>query len=93
MLAVEGHQLHHMYARCLRDLCNERGLETKGPGTDAPENNKPEIIEGQLAWLKAHIDAGEVHLFGFRPHYRSWSHGTFNLIFRSILLGDKQHRN
>jgi len=26
-----------------------------------------------------------VHLFGFRPHYRSWSHGNFGLLLRAIL--------
>lgn len=48
----------------------------------------PEVIAGCGAWVRTGVGRGEVDLFGFRPHYRSWSHGNFNLLFRAILLGD-----
>jgi hypothetical protein len=50
---------------------------------------EPEVIEDKAAWIRAKHGAGELHLFGFRPQYRSWSMATFPLLFRSILLGDK----
>lgn len=48
---------------------------------------KPEVIEGKSAWLKASYGAGEIHLFGFRPHYRAWSQATFPLLFRAVFFG------
>jgi hypothetical protein len=48
---------------------------------------KPETIAGQAAWMRAKVGAGRVHLFAFRPHYRGWSQGTYNLLFRAILDG------
>jgi hypothetical protein len=48
--------------------------------------NKPEVIEGRDAWLRAAYGEGRVHLFGFQPHYRAWSQTTFPLLFRAILL-------
>ncbi|MCZ6836620.1 MAG: M14 family metallopeptidase [Planctomycetota bacterium] len=47
---------------------------------------KPEVIEGKGAWMRAAVGEGAVHLFGFRPQYRGWAHGTFPLIFRAALL-------
>ena len=47
---------------------------------------EPQTIEGQAAWVTASVGAGDVHLFGFRPHYRSWAQGTFQLLFRALLL-------
>ena len=46
----------------------------------------PDVIEGQAAWVHAAVGKGDVHLFAFRPHYRSWSQGTFQLLFRALLL-------
>ena len=45
----------------------------------------PSAIEGEAAWIRMRHGAGRVHLFGFRPQYRGWSHGTFQLLFRAIL--------
>jgi len=47
----------------------------------------PETIAGAAAWGRIPVGDGTVHLFGFRPHYRSWSHGSFWLLFRAVLLG------
>jgi hypothetical protein len=47
---------------------------------------EPQTIEGQAAWVTASVGSGDVHLFGFRPHYRSWAQGTFQLLFRALLL-------
>ncbi len=43
-------------------------------------------IEGQGAWISTSYHSGQVHLFGFRPHYRGWSQATFHLLFRAALL-------
>ncbi len=45
----------------------------------------PDAIAGKAAWMRMHHGKGQVHLFGFRPQYRGWSHGTFQLLFRAIL--------
>ncbi len=45
-----------------------------------------EQITGAAAWGRIEVGDGAVHLFGFRPHYRSWSHGSFWLMFRAVLL-------
>ncbi len=47
---------------------------------------KPEVVHGRAAWLRASVGEGAVHLFGFRPQYRSWSQASFGLLFRAILL-------
>jgi hypothetical protein len=47
---------------------------------------QPEVVEGKSAWVRAEHGEGAVHLFGFRPHYRGWTQGTFQLLFRAILL-------
>ena len=44
-----------------------------------------EVIAGATAWATTTVGQGRVHLFGFRPHYRSWSHGNFGLLLRAIL--------
>jgi hypothetical protein len=46
----------------------------------------PETIEGKAAWVRADHGEGQVHLFGFSPHFRAWCQGTFGLIFRAALL-------
>ncbi len=46
----------------------------------------PDRIAGEAAWLRARHGEGAVHLFGFHPQYRSWSQGTFQLLFRAMLL-------
>jgi hypothetical protein len=45
-----------------------------------------QVIEGQAAWVRVGVGKGRVHLFGFRPQYRSWSQGVFQLLFRTLLL-------
>ena len=45
----------------------------------------PAAIEGEAAWIRMRHGEGRVHLFGFRPQYRGWSHGTFALLFRALL--------
>lgn len=45
-----------------------------------------EVMAGATVWATSSPGEGRVHLFGFRPHYRSWSHGTFDLLLRAILL-------
>ncbi|MEZ6186362.1 MAG: M14 family metallopeptidase [Planctomycetota bacterium] len=46
----------------------------------------PEVIEGKAAWVHTLVGKGDVHLFGFRPHYRGWSQATFQLVFRALLV-------
>ena len=46
----------------------------------------PEVIEDHVAWARVPHGEGAVHLFGFRPQYRSWSQATFPLLFRAMLL-------
>lgn len=45
----------------------------------------PQLLAGATAWATTTVGKGRVHLFGFRPHYRSWSHGNFGILLRSIL--------
>ncbi|GJQ31100.1 MAG: peptidase [Phycisphaerae bacterium] len=47
---------------------------------------RPEVIEGQAAWVCVPHGKGRVHLFGFQPHFRAWTHGTFQLIHRATFL-------
>ena len=47
---------------------------------------KEEIIHDQMAWAVCPYGEGDVHLFGFRPHYRAWSQATFSLLFRSLFV-------
>lgn len=49
---------------------------------------EPKVIEGQAAWVLARHGKGRVHLFGFRPQYRGWAQGTFQLVHRAALLTD-----
>ncbi len=76
-----------------REAANRRELPLSVHMRYAPDRlllsgfiESPKAIEGQAAWVSARRGAGEVHLFGFRPHYRSWSQATFHLLFRTILL-------
>lgn len=45
-----------------------------------------ETLAGQAAWMRVAHGDGHVHLFGFRPHYRSWSQAAFQLLFRALLF-------
>ena len=51
---------------------------------------KPEVIAGQAAWVRASVEQGRVHLFGFRPQYRGWSEAAFPLFFRALLFDAPQ---
>ncbi|MDZ4772541.1 MAG: M14 family metallopeptidase [Planctomycetota bacterium] len=51
---------------------------------------KPELIEDRAAWARVGHGTGNVHLFGFRPQYRGWSHAAFQLLFRAIVLEAKK---
>ena len=48
--------------------------------------SRPEVIAGKPAWLRVEHGQGRIHLFGFRPQYRGWSQGSFQLLFRAMLL-------
>lgn len=43
-------------------------------------------VQNRAAWVRADYGDGVVHLFGFRPQYRSWSQGAFHLLFRALFL-------
>ena len=47
----------------------------------------PEVIEDQIAWAHAKHGKGDIHVFGFRPQYRSWTHGSFQMLFRAVFFG------
>lgn len=47
---------------------------------------KPEAIEGHAAWVRVPHGSGRVHLFAFQPHFRAWTHATFQLIHRAAFL-------
>lgn len=51
-----------------------------------------EKIAGRAAWVRAQHGAGELHLFGFSPHYRSWSQASFALLFRALLSAARVER-
>lgn len=46
-----------------------------------------DVIQNRAAWVRARRGEGSIHLFAFRPQYRSWSQATFPLLFRAVLLG------
>jgi hypothetical protein len=46
----------------------------------------PDTIAGKAAWMRAAHGKGSVDLFAFRPQYRGWSQGTFQLLFRALLF-------
>lgn len=48
--------------------------------------NNAKALEGASAWVNVSQGQGNIHLFGFRPHYRGWSQGTFHLLFRAIFF-------
>jgi len=54
--------------------------------------NNPKALEGSSAWVQIPVEKGQIHLFGFRPHYRGWSQATFHLLFRAILLSPSATR-
>ncbi|TWT34420.1 M14 family metallopeptidase [Blastopirellula retiformator] len=47
---------------------------------------QPEAIQGHIAWAKVEREKGTIHLFGFRPYYRGWTHASFHLLLRAILV-------
>lgn len=48
--------------------------------------NRPQTIEGQIAWARVEYGKGRAHLFAFQPQYRGWTQATIPLIFRAALL-------
>lgn len=51
--------------------------------------NQPEAIEGKAAWVRCPVGEGAIHLFGFRPHFRSWTQQTFQLLLRAMLFEER----
>ncbi|MEM7309062.1 MAG: M14 metallopeptidase family protein [Planctomycetota bacterium] len=47
---------------------------------------EPERIAERVAWARAEVGDGAVHLFGFRPQYRGWSQQAFQLVLRALFL-------
>jgi hypothetical protein len=45
------------------------------------------VLAGQAAVLRVRLGAGQVVLLGFRAGHRGQPHGTFKLLFNSLLLG------
>ncbi|MEW4565474.1 M14 metallopeptidase family protein [Bremerella sp. JC770] len=48
--------------------------------------SQPEAIQDQIAWAKVEHQQGTIHLFGFRPYFRGWTHASFHLLMRAILF-------
>jgi len=47
---------------------------------------KPEAIADAAAWLRVPVGDGQIHVFGIRPAYRSWSQSSFHLLVRAMVL-------
>ncbi|MFT4539809.1 MAG: hypothetical protein ACI841_003171 [Planctomycetota bacterium] len=47
---------------------------------------EPQRIADKIAWLRAPVGDGTIHLFAFRPQYRAWSQAAFSLLFRAVVL-------
>src|SRR5262249_61606260 len=45
------------------------------------------VIARRAAVIDAHVDKGQVVLLGFRSEHRGQTHGTYKLLFNSILMG------
>ena len=45
------------------------------------------IIAGRAAVVEAHVEKGRVVLLGFRSGHRGQTHGTYKLLFNSVLRG------
>jgi glutamine amidotransferase-like uncharacterized protein len=44
------------------------------------------VIEGRAAVVDARVDKGRVVLLGFRTEHRGQTHGTYKLLFNSLML-------
>lgn len=55
--------------------------------------SSPESIEGKAAWVRCELGKGSIHLFGFRPHFRSWTQQTFQLLLRAMLFEARPRRS
>jgi glutamine amidotransferase-like uncharacterized protein len=49
-----------------------------------------QILAGRAAVVEVRVGAGRVVLLGFRTQHRAQSHGTFKLLFNSLLLNSLQ---
>ena len=45
------------------------------------------VLSGRAAVIETSIDKGRLVLLGFRSEHRGQTHGTYKLLFNSILLG------
>ncbi len=43
-----------------------------------------ENIRGKPALIEASMGKGKIYLYGFRPIFRAWMHGTFKLFFNAL---------
>jgi hypothetical protein len=54
---------------------------------------KGEVLAGSMAWVRVPVGKGRVHLFGFQPHFRSWTAASAGLIFRAAMVDGQPERS
>ena len=47
------------------------------------------LLQGRTALMDAHLGAGHVVMFGFRPQYRGQSYNTFKMFFNALYYTSK----